>query len=51
MSTLDPKLDAAALGVDREGVMIYLADHVEEDASPTRILRDGWGLRDLPFNR
>ncbi|MFJ8210350.1 hypothetical protein [Streptomyces sp. NPDC096033] len=41
MNTLDPKLVAAALGMDLEGVMIYLADHVDADAFPTRNLRDG----------
>jgi hypothetical protein len=29
VNTLDPKLVAAALGIDPEGVMIYLADHVD----------------------
>ena len=29
VNTLDPKLVAAVLGMDPEGVMIYLADHVE----------------------
>lgn len=29
VNTLDPKLVAAALGMDPEGVMIYLADHVD----------------------
>lgn len=33
-STLDPKLVAAALGMDVEGVMIYLADHVDEQRLP-----------------
>ncbi|CAM5273871.1 hypothetical protein SAVIM338S_00030 [Streptomyces avidinii] len=34
VSTLDPKLVAAALGMDPEGVMIYLADHVDEQRLP-----------------
>ncbi|GGX69615.1 hypothetical protein [Streptomyces fructofermentans] len=29
VNTLDPKLVAAALDMDTEGVMIYLADHVD----------------------
>jgi hypothetical protein len=29
VNTTDPKLVAAALGVNPEGVMLYLADHVE----------------------
>ncbi|MET8537006.1 integrase [Streptomyces sp. NPDC005065] len=34
VNTLDPKLVAAALGMDPEGVMIYLADHVDEQRLP-----------------
>ncbi|MGW2476933.1 tyrosine-type recombinase/integrase [Streptomyces sp. NPDC001665] len=34
VNTLDPKLVAAALGMDPEGVMIYLADHVDEGRIP-----------------
>ncbi|MFJ3880802.1 hypothetical protein ACIPW5_25515 [Streptomyces sp. NPDC090077] len=31
---LDPKLVAAALGMDPEGVMTYLADHVDAGRLP-----------------
>ncbi|MFI1532553.1 hypothetical protein [Streptomyces griseus] len=34
VNTLDPKLVAAALGMDPEGVMIYLADHVDAGRPP-----------------
>jgi integrase len=34
VNTLDPKLVAAALGMDPEGVMIYLADHVDPGRLP-----------------
>ncbi len=34
VNTLDPKLVAAVLGMDPEGVMIYLADHVEAGRLP-----------------
>jgi hypothetical protein len=34
VNTLDPKLVAAAFGMDPEGVMIYLADHVDEGRLP-----------------
>ncbi|MFE9674667.1 hypothetical protein ACFYO5_11200 [Streptomyces sp. NPDC006259] len=34
VNTLDPKLVAAALGMDPEGVMIYLADHVDPGGLP-----------------
>ncbi|MFB7600042.1 integrase [Streptomyces sp. NPDC056160] len=34
VNTLDPKLVAAALGMVPEGVMIYLADHVDEQRLP-----------------
>jgi hypothetical protein len=30
VNTMDPKLVAAAFGMNPEGVMIYLADHVDE---------------------
>ena len=30
VNTMDPKLVAAAFGMDAESVMIYLADHVDE---------------------
>lgn len=36
VNTLDPKLVAAALGMDAEGVMFYLADHVDEGRLPER---------------
>lgn len=29
VNTMDPKLVAAAFGMNPEGVMIYLADHVD----------------------
>jgi hypothetical protein len=29
VSTMDPKLVAAAFGINPEGVLIYLADHVD----------------------
>ncbi|WP_234327497.1 hypothetical protein [Streptomyces sp. NRRL WC-3742] len=34
VNTLDPKLVAAAFGMDPEGVVIYLADHVEPGRLP-----------------
>ncbi|MEU9959743.1 hypothetical protein [Streptomyces sp. NPDC050982] len=34
VNTLDPKLVAAVLGMDPEGFMIYLADHVEAGRLP-----------------
>ncbi|MGW2254752.1 hypothetical protein ACWCXH_31875 [Kitasatospora sp. NPDC001660] len=34
VNTLDPKLVAAALGMDPEGVMIYLADQVDVGRLP-----------------
>ncbi|MFG2951912.1 hypothetical protein [Streptomyces adustus] len=34
VNTLDPKLVAATFGMDPEGVMIYLADHVDEGRLP-----------------
>lgn len=34
VNTLDPNLVAAALGMDPEGVMIYLADHVDAGRLP-----------------
>jgi len=30
VNTMDPKLVAATFGMNPEGVMIYLADHVDE---------------------
>jgi hypothetical protein len=30
VNTMDPKLVAAAFGMDAESVMIYLADHVDD---------------------
>ncbi len=30
VNTMDPKLVAAAFGMNPEGVMIYLADHIDE---------------------
>jgi hypothetical protein len=35
VNTLDPRLVAAAFGMNPEGVMIYLADHVDADRLPT----------------
>jgi hypothetical protein len=34
VNTLDPKLVAAAFGMNPEGVMIYIADHVDADRLP-----------------
>ncbi|MFD3657784.1 hypothetical protein [Streptomyces sp. NPDC058620] len=34
VNVLDPKLVAAALGMEPEGVMIYLADHVDRTRLP-----------------
>ncbi|MFD5268801.1 hypothetical protein [Streptomyces sp. NPDC058335] len=34
VNVLDPKLVAAALGMEPEGVMIYLADHVDRTPLP-----------------
>lgn len=36
VNTMDPKLVAAIFGMDPEGVMIYLADHVHEGRHSTR---------------
>jgi hypothetical protein len=35
VNTIDPKLVAAAFGMDPEGVMIYLADHVHDGLLPS----------------
>ncbi|MEV7027428.1 hypothetical protein [Kitasatospora sp. NPDC093558] len=35
VNTMDPKLVAAAFGMDPEATMIYLADHVEAGRLPT----------------
>jgi hypothetical protein len=34
VNTMDPKLVAAAFGMDAESVMIYLADHVDTGRLP-----------------
>lgn len=34
VNTMDPKLVAAAFGMNAEGVMIYLADHVDNARLP-----------------
>jgi hypothetical protein len=34
VNTMDPKLVAAAFGMNPEGVMIYLADYVDEGRLP-----------------
>ena len=34
VNTMDPKLVAAAFGMNPEGVMIYLADHVDGGRLP-----------------
>jgi hypothetical protein len=34
VNTMDPKLVAAAFGMDAESVMIYLADHVDAGRMP-----------------
>jgi hypothetical protein len=34
VNTMDPKLVAAAFGMDPEGVMIYLADHIDDGRLP-----------------
>jgi len=34
VNTMDPKLVAAAFGMNPEGVMIYLADHVDAARMP-----------------
>ncbi len=34
VNTMDPELVAAAFGMNPEGVMIYLADHVDEGRLP-----------------
>jgi len=36
VNTMDPKLVAAAFGMNPEGVMIYLADHVNEQYLPRK---------------
>ncbi len=35
VNALDPKLVAAAFGMNPEGVMIYLADHVDQSRLST----------------
>lgn len=37
VATLDPKLVAAAFGMDPEGVLPYLADHVDQGRLPERL--------------
>lgn len=39
VNTMGPKLVAAAFGMDPEGVMIYLADHVDEGRMPDELDR------------
>ncbi|MFJ7416898.1 hypothetical protein ACIQWZ_39830 [Streptomyces sp. NPDC098077] len=39
VNTLDPKLVAAALGMDPEATMIYLADHVDPGRLPDESTR------------
>jgi len=34
VNTMDPELVAAASGMDPQGVMIYLADHVDDGRLP-----------------
>ncbi|MFC0058062.1 hypothetical protein [Streptomyces actinomycinicus] len=34
MNTMDPKLVAAAFGMDPQATLIYLADHVDEGRLP-----------------
>jgi hypothetical protein len=34
VNTIDPKLVAAAFGMNPEGVMFYLADHVDDSRLP-----------------
>jgi hypothetical protein len=34
VNTTDPKLVAAAFGLNPEGVMLYLADHVDDGRLP-----------------
>ncbi|MGR4880591.1 hypothetical protein ACIPUC_14320 [Streptomyces sp. LARHCF249] len=36
VNTMDPKLVAAALGMDAQATLIYLADHVDEVRLPDR---------------
>ncbi|MFJ6117586.1 hypothetical protein [Streptomyces sp. NPDC092129] len=36
VSTMDPKLVAVAFGMDPEGTLIYLADHVDAGRLPER---------------
>ena len=36
VNTLDPKLVSAAFGMDAQGAMFYLADHIDDSRLPTR---------------
>ncbi|WP_327321296.1 hypothetical protein OG735_01500 [Streptomyces sp. NBC_01210] len=36
VNTMDPKLVAAAFGMDAEATVIYLADHVDKGRLPER---------------
>ncbi|MFF4607826.1 hypothetical protein ACFY12_34450 [Streptomyces sp. NPDC001339] len=36
VNTMDPKLVAAAFGMDPQAVLIYLGDHVDEGRLPGR---------------
>lgn len=37
VNTMDPKLVAAAFGMNPEGAMIYLADHIDDGRLPTKL--------------
>ncbi|MFD8533657.1 hypothetical protein ACFV0L_40235 [Streptosporangium canum] len=37
VNTLDPKLVAAAFGMNPEGAMFYLADHIDDGRLPIRL--------------
>ncbi len=39
VNTIDPKLVAAAFGMRPEGVMFYLADHVDDGRLPSPVRR------------
>ena len=41
VNTMDPKLVAAAFGINPEGVLIYLADHVDAGRLPDAAVQQG----------
>lgn len=45
VNTMDPKLVAAAFGMNPEGVMIYLGDHVDDSRLAERLTPGGLNER------